>query len=201
MKFHFWGQVPRFALSIVVNVNCPAPTVSLNGRQCLLSRENCRDVVSAWLEAVRQHCFLLIPTLPLWSVFPFSAVSHFQCSRIVMKCWLLHLARLFVFLGCSAELAFLWLMVWKGWEGRRMRAGGRVWNCWTDSYGAGCGRFLPLPLEVDVRSPGHKNYSKSKIQEACAVLFPTVSQGLAHSGCRINTSWMTVMASCLSLPA
>lgn len=37
------------------------------------------------------------------------------------------------------------------------------------------GSFLPLQLEVDVKSPGHRNYSRSEIQNVCAALFPTVS--------------------------
>ena len=153
MKFHFWGQVPWFALSIVVNVNCPAPTVSLNGHQCLSSQEYCTDLFSAWLEAVRLYCFLLMTIMPLLSVLlPFSPVSHFQIFQTYDE----------MLTSLSWAVSFPGLLCWAGvpvndlvkaWEGSKMWAS---WRDWTKGQTGAV--FFPCTWKWMGRTQGTKSF-------------------------------------------
>lgn len=166
MTFHFWGQEPWFALSIVVNVNCPAPTVSLNGQQCFSSQENCTDLFSAWLGAVSRTVSYESKSCPSYLSFSFFllwATSTF--SETVTKWWLLSWAVRLA--GCSAELAFLWLIVRKGWENRSVWAVAEREAVAETEQRHHNGSSLLLQLEVDVKSSRHR-----EIQNVCAVLFP-----------------------------
>lgn len=111
MTFHFWGQGLWFALSIVVNVNCPAPTVSLNGQQCFSSQENYTDLFSTWLGAVSHTVSCKSNSCPSYlSFFLFLLWATSQFSKTVTKCWLLHLAgRLVLLTALLSWHSYDWL--------------------------------------------------------------------------------------------
>lgn len=201
MKFHFWGQVPWFAWSIVVNVNCPAPTVSLNGHQCLSSQENCTDLLSTWSEDVRPYCFLLITILPLLSVLlPFSPVSCFQMfpsydETLTSLSWLL------VFLGAL-----------RGRPSHDPSCGSlggeqRKASCWvrmSQLERLSKGTNLPVPSRATGsrwKEPRAQSHSKWIILEcnvrSCLPLYP---HDLEQSRCGVNTRGMTILASSLYEP-
>lgn len=147
MKFHFWGQVTGFALSIVVNVNCPAPTVSLNGRQCILWRElhwltqSMAGGRGAGLFLVNlNHAPLICPP------------SFFSCEPLPNFLTLWWNADYFS-LGCSFFWAALLGTHSHDWSHRRP---GRAEDVRRLNKGTGCGNFLPLRLDADGKSPSRK---------------------------------------------
>ena len=199
MKFHFWGQVPWFAWSIVVNVNCPAPTVSLNGHQCLSSQENCTDLLSTWSEDVRPYCFLLITILPLLSaLLPFSPVSCFQMFPSYDET-LTSLSGALGFPGRSAEPAFRWPTLWKP---GRVAAECELVSAYEPAQESEQRdkqwRFPFLATGSRWKELRAQSHSKWIILE-CNVLscLPLYPQDLEHSRCGVNTWWMTILARCL----
>ena len=152
-------------------------------------------------EDVRPYCSLLMTIQPLLSVLlPFAPVSCFQMSpsydeTLTSLSWALD------FPGplCGAGLPMTHPV--KAWAGSKRWAGECLWASWRDWTRGKLRRFPSLVTGSGWKEPRAQNHSEWIILEcnvrSCLPLYP---QDPEHSGCRVNTWWMPIVASCLYGP-